>query len=150
MTVEVHSDGSSSGRSDKPGGWSCIVLKDGQIKASDHGGDPCTTNNRMEMTGAIKGLELVKALKLRQPGETMVLVSDSEITLNLANGKYSPSSNIDLAVRLRELATELRVITRHVRGHTMKRTDDWTKLDKDVLLNNRCDQLAKLGRSKFL
>lgn len=131
-----------------PGGWAFIIVKDGQIKASDHGGDPSTTNNRMEMTGAIKGLELVKKLKLRADGETMVLVSDSEITLKLASGQYQPNTNVDLATRLRALATELRVIIRHVRGHTMRPGEDWTKVGKDVLLNNRCDQLAKLGKSK--
>jgi ribonuclease HI len=148
MTVEVHSDGSSSGKSNLPGGWAYIVIVDGQIKASDHGGDPSTTNNRMEMTGAIKGLELVKALKLRKDGELMLLVSDSEITLNLANGRYNPNTNVDLATRLRALATELRVQTRHVRGHTMRPTDDWSQVSKDVLLNHRCDQLAKLGHQK--
>lgn len=148
MTVEVHSDGSSSGKSNLPGGWAYIVIVDGQVKASDHGGDPSTTNNRMEMTGAIKGLELVRAMKLRKDGELMVLVSDSEITLNLANGRYSPNTNVVLATKLRALATELRVQTRHVRGHTMRPGDDWTVMAKDVLLNHRCDQLAKLGRQK--
>lgn len=148
--VEVHSDGSSSGKSNLPGGWAYIIIKDGQIIGSDHGGDPSTTNNRMEMTGAIRGLELVKKLKLRKDGETMLLVSDSEITLKLASGEYSPSTNVDLATQLRSLAAELRVQIRHVRGHTMRTTDNWTNLSKDVLLNHRCDQLAKLGRSRFM
>lgn len=148
--VEVHADGSSSGKSNQPGGWAFIVMKDGQIKASNHEGDPKTTNNIMEMTGAIRGLELVKQLKLKAPGEVMWLVSDSMYVLGLASGSYNPSKNLELAKQLRSLATELRVQVRHVRGHTMRQGDDWTTLPKDVLLNNRCDQLAKLARSKFL
>lgn len=148
--VEVHSDGSSSGKSNQPGGWAFVVVKDGQIKASDHDGDPKTTNNIMEMMGAIKGLELVKKLGWRSAGEIIWLVSDSMYVLGLASGAYNPSKNVELATKLRGLATELRVQVRHVRGHTMLQGDDWTTLPKDVLLNNRCDQLAKLARAKCI
>src|SRR5215467_7564002 len=53
-------DGAASGNPG-PGGWAAIVLSpDGRVRELG-GGDPHTTNNRMELTGAIRALALVEA-----------------------------------------------------------------------------------------
>jgi ribonuclease HI len=46
-----------------PGGWGVVAYRDGLEIASIHGGDADTTNNRMELTGLLRGIECAKALK---------------------------------------------------------------------------------------
>ncbi|KQW62713.1 MULTISPECIES: ribonuclease H [unclassified Ensifer] len=45
-----------------PGGWGVAAFRDGVEIASDHGGEADTTNNRMELTGLLKGIAAAKAL----------------------------------------------------------------------------------------
>ena len=133
--ISVYADGSSTGRSNKPGGWSYIIVKDGLVLTEDHGGDAKTTNNRMELLGAIEGL---RALIQHQtiPPEAVELVSDSQYTLGMASGEYHPKKNIDLATELRRLAIKTDAKTRWVRGHS-----------KDAY-NEQCDTLAKQGKEE--
>jgi ribonuclease HI len=56
--VELFTDGACSGNPG-PGGWGAILRFDGAEKELS-GGEALTTNNRMEMTAAIKGLEALK------------------------------------------------------------------------------------------
>lgn len=53
--VEIFTDGACS-PNPGPGGWG-VILRSGRHTKEIHGGDPATTNNRMEMTAAIQGLE---------------------------------------------------------------------------------------------
>ena len=148
--ISVYSDGSSSGRSNQPGGYGWVVLLDGEPVRAGYGGDPSTTNNRMEMQGAISGLEAIRALfggadrqasvaaykpRPSHDGDRLVeLVSDSQYTLYVANGRFSPTKNLDLAAKLRHLYQTLGVQGRWVRGHS---GDVW---------NERADSLAKMGK----
>ena len=52
--VEIFTDGACKGNPG-PGGWGAILRMGGHEKEFS-GGDPATTNNRMELTGAIRGL----------------------------------------------------------------------------------------------
>jgi hypothetical protein len=52
--VEIIVDGSRLGNPG-PGGWACI-LRFGDDERVSHGGTPETTNNRIELSGAIEGL----------------------------------------------------------------------------------------------
>ncbi|KQX20987.1 hypothetical protein ASD01_29685 [Ensifer sp. Root423] len=45
-----------------PGGWGVAVFRDGVELSSEHGGDADTTNNRMELTGLLRGIGAAKAL----------------------------------------------------------------------------------------
>ncbi|RVO50833.1 ribonuclease HI [Sinorhizobium meliloti] len=63
-----------------PGGWGVAVYRDGVELASDHGGDADTTNNRMELTGLLKGIEAAKAL-----GAPTILWCDSQYAVKGAN-----------------------------------------------------------------
>jgi len=56
--VEIFTDGACSGNPG-PGGWGAI-LRFGSRERELSGGDPATTNNRMELMAAIRGLEALK------------------------------------------------------------------------------------------
>ncbi len=56
--VEIFTDGACSGNPG-PGGWGTI-LRMGDRERELSGGDPATTNNRMELMAAIQGLEALK------------------------------------------------------------------------------------------
>lgn len=136
--ISVYADGSSTGRRDRPGGFGWVILENGQPLQCGYGGDPKTTNNVMELTAAIKGLEALAELKPMNEllAQRIELVCDSEYTLKIASGEFSPQKNLELAIRLRNLARSLHVITRWVKGHS---AEPW---------NERCDRLAKRGKEE--
>ena len=57
-TVTLYNDGACSGNPG-PGGWGAILEYNG-IKREMSGGESLTTNNRMELTGVIRGLQALK------------------------------------------------------------------------------------------
>ena len=57
-TVEIFTDGACSGNPG-PGGYG-VVLRFGKIEKELSGGEPSTTNNRMELLGVITGLSALK------------------------------------------------------------------------------------------
>ena len=57
-TVEIYTDGACSGNPGK-GGWCAILMYGGKEKILS-GGDPDTTNNRMEVYAAVAGLSALK------------------------------------------------------------------------------------------
>src|SRR5260221_7627997 len=70
-THYVDADGSCLGNPG-PGGWAAVIVKPGGVSNTVFGGDPATTNNRMEFTAAIEGLRII-------PTRTrVVLPSDSQ------------------------------------------------------------------------
>lgn len=68
--ISIFSDGSCAGNPG-PGGWAALVVKDGRQELVE-GGELHTTNNRMELMGAIGGLESAPA------GSTVTLTTDSK------------------------------------------------------------------------
>ncbi|HHT9950315.1 TPA: ribonuclease HI [Legionella pneumophila] len=58
MKVEIYTDGACKGNPG-PGGWGVLLRYNGREKTL-HGGEAQTTNNRMELMAAIKGLEALK------------------------------------------------------------------------------------------
>jgi ribonuclease HI len=56
--VEIFTDGACKGNPG-PGGWGVVIRSGGREKELS-GGDPLTTNNRMELLAAIRGLEALK------------------------------------------------------------------------------------------
>jgi len=138
VEIEVWTDGACSGNPG-PGGWAAIVVApDGTSPVELSGGEPHTTNNRMEYTAALEGLRSLPA------GSRVCVVTDSRLLLDsmtkwihgwkrrgwrTAGG--DPVKNQDL---VRALEAE---IARHaaVRWH-------WVRGHADSALNNRADQLA--------
>jgi ribonuclease HI len=134
-TVKLFTDGACLGNPG-PGGWACI-LQYRDINREMWGSEAHTTNNRMELTAAVRGLE---ALKERCDVE---VVTDSEylkngITVWVQNWKRNgwltsakkPVVNQDLWEELDEL---------NARHQTRW---SWTKGHASHPENNRCDELA--------
>ena len=67
MEIKIYTDGACVGNPG-PGGWAAIILlKNG--KKELFGGEKLTTNNRMELTAAIKALEYFTKLEEKQPSK---------------------------------------------------------------------------------
>ncbi len=79
--VIIYTDGACSGNPG-PGGWGCVLLW-GEHKKELSGGEPLTTNQRMELKAAIEGL---KALKVA--GWKVKLYSDSAYLVNAINQRW--------------------------------------------------------------
>lgn len=72
--VEIFTDGACSGNPG-PGGWAAI-LRSGKHEKEISGGEASTTNNRMELTAAIRGLEALK-----RPSD-VVIYTDSRYVMD--------------------------------------------------------------------
>ena len=120
--VEIFTDGACSGNPG-PGGWGAILRYRG-VERELAGGDPATTNNRMEMMAAIAALEALK-----RPCR-VDLYTDSRyvcdgITQWLPGWKArgwrtadkKPVKNVDLWQRLEEAVAPHKVDWHWVRGH---------------------------------
>ncbi|MFI5001544.1 MAG: ribonuclease HI [Reyranellales bacterium] len=134
--VEVFTDGACSGNPG-PGGWAAI-LRVGHRERELSGGDPATTNNRMELMAAISGLEA-----LNRPCRVK-LHTDSKYVLDGAtkwihgwkkNGwrtaDKKPVKNVELWQRLDEARNGHHVVWIWVKGHSGHAE------------NERADQLAR-------
>lgn len=140
MILQVYTDGSATTKGN-PGGWGSVILIDGILHKELSGYLESATNNDAELIGAIKGLEYALDLISINPGSfpieyDITLISDSEIVLNWANGKYKfkQIDKIDSYDRLRFLVKKLKVKTQWVRGHSGN------------IWNSRCDKLANNAR----
>lgn len=158
MTIEAYSDGASGNKHGKPGGYGWVLVQD-KLRADDmskkvvlsgFGGSKATSNNLMEMEGAYQALLAIKVNKLLRDGESVILISDSQITLGLASGSMCPSKNVAEATRLREIFEELGATTRWVKGHSLKFGEPYQNFSQDVLMNERCDQLAGMAKDQKL
>ncbi|MDA8117154.1 MAG: hypothetical protein M0000_07295 [Actinomycetota bacterium] len=172
--LEIHADGSSSGKKYctpkevdggltwvGPGGWAFIIVRHNPFKLTrnillcDWGWEEETTNNIMEVTAAYKGL--VAAERFREPLERVVLVSDSQVCLGLASGKFSPTKNKEISTQLEHALAQVRGTTRWVKGHSIKKSNQEEVVAAaragdtaswDRLMNFRCDQLAHMGKMR--
>jgi len=120
--VVIYTDGACSGNPG-PGGWGAL-LQFGGHERELRGGEPGTTNNRMEMLAAIAALEALKRPCLVNLYTDSVYLRDG-ITKWIVNWKRNgwktaarkPVKNVDLWQRL-EAAIERHQITWHwVKGH---------------------------------
>jgi ribonuclease HI len=133
--VQLITDGACIGNPG-PGGWACI-LRYGESKKEIFGSEPQTTNNRMELTAAVKGLTA-----LRETCEVEI-VTDSQYMKNgiqkwIANWKRNGWRTAEKKPVLnQDLWEELdRQNARH------KTVWSWTKGHASHADNNRCDELA--------
>jgi ribonuclease HI len=134
-TVQLITDGACI-QNPGPGGWACI-LRYKKIKREMWGSEPQTTNNRMELTAAVKGLAALNEAC------DVEIVTDSQYLKNgitkwvkgwRSNGwvtkEKQPVLNRDLWEALDALNAK----------HSTHWT--WTKGHSDHADNNRCDELA--------
>lgn len=139
----MYTDGACSGNPG-PGGWGTILKSGGHVKELS-GGEPNTTNNRMELTAVIAGLSALK-----YPCE-VTITSDSKYVIDAiqqgwakkwrAQGwmrnKKEKALNPDLWETLLDLLDVHDVTFRWVKGHAGHPE------------NERCDELAVLESKKF-
>lgn len=150
MTVLIYTDGSVTRPREgiSPGGWSFHFKTEDGIIHEKFGGNLKTTNNRMELTAAIKALEYFRKLK---HGLDVHVISDSQYLVQgaskhifvwrqsgLLTSKVSRLKNRDLWLNLDHISKTLNTRWSWVRGHNGQPQ------------NERCDVLAKIGSSRAL
>ena len=135
-TVEMFTDGACSGNPG-PGGWGTI-LRFGSAEKELSGGEPMTTNNRMELTAVIRGLEALK-----EPCRVTVTTDSRYVVDGIEKGwakswrargwvksDKKPALNPELWGRLLDLLDQHEVTFRWIKGHAGHPE------------NERCDRLA--------
>ena len=127
----VFTDGSSI-PNPGPGGWGAVYVVDGEVVAQDHGYEPQTTNNRMELRALLAGVELVPE------GTPATVYTDSNLAVRTVNEwaagwarngwkrKRGPVENLDLVRPLYERLQqrpELEVVW--IKAHTGNRWNEY-------------------------
>lgn len=127
--VTIYADGACSGNPG-PGGWAAI-LTDGTREKQISGREENTTNNRMELLAAIKGLEA-----LRYPCE-VDLYSDSQYLVSTMTKGWKRNKNVDLWAMLDYYVSMHSIDFIWVKGHASNE------------YNNKCDQMARAEITKI-
>jgi len=141
--VIIYTDGACSGNPG-PGGWAALLQHNGHEKTIA-GGEPLTTNNRMELTAVIEALRALK-----EPCK-VVIHTDSAYVHNAFTAGWlekwqrngwktssrKPVENQDLWRELLDLSRRHRVKWVKVKGHA------------NDALNNRVDELAVAAMEQF-
>jgi ribonuclease HI len=122
----VYADGSCLGNPG-PGGWGVVVRDPNGNVTELNGHEDATTNNRMELMGAIEGL------RATQPGSDVILRTDSQYVVKSMTLNWKRNKNQDLWKQLDDVASVRHVKFEWVRGHG------------DDPINNRADELALSG-----
>ena len=117
QTLTIYTDGSCLGNPG-PGGWAAIVLDQSGEPRQLSGHEDHTTNNRMELMAAIRGLEAAPA------GSKVVLHSDSGYLVNTMTKNWKRRVNHDLWGQLDDLSGSRSVEWRWVRGHNGNRWNE--------------------------
>lgn len=141
--VTIYTDGACKGNPGA-GGWGAI-LKYGEAEKELWGGEPETTNNRMELMAAIAALECLKR------GSDVVLYTDSQYLRqgitewifgwkkkNWRSSTGKPVKNVELWQRLDKAAEPHKIEWRWVKGHS----GDPGNERADQLANRGCEEQA--------
>lgn len=147
-TVELYTDGACSGNPG-PGGWAFILKHPATGKTLEQsGGEPVTTNNRMELMAVIQGLDLLK-----KPSNVELFTDSVYVGKGLSEwmpkwkangwrrrekGRWAEVKNEDLWRRLDELSQMHRIKYTRVAGHSGHPEND------------RCDELAVAAYQQYL
>src|SRR3989344_6325988 len=139
--ITIYTDGTPQSRPGR-GGWGAIVIRDNEVVELGDG-ETHTTNNKMELTAAIKAFEFVEKLEPRSHKLEAVVHTDSEYVMKgmtewierwqrkgwkTANKK--PVLNQNLWQELLELTKDKKVEWKYVAGHS------------GVPLNERAGEIA--------
>ncbi len=143
LKVIIYTDGACSGNPG-PGGWGAVLVCNGREKEI-FGGEPDTTNNRMELMAAIKALEALKSKC------EVDLYTDSNYVRNgimtwihdwkkrgWKTADKKPVKNVDLWQELDEMAAKHQIKWHWVKGHN------------GDSMNERADELARRGITTLL
>ncbi len=143
MVVNLYTDGACKGNPG-PGGWGVVIVNNGTLVDEFYGGEPNTTNNRMELLAVIQGLNKI------EEGNTARVNTDSMYVKNgitswinkwVENGWKTAAkkdvANKDLWVKLQSIVEVREVTWKWVRGHSGDAG------------NERADFLANKGVSDY-
>jgi ribonuclease HI len=141
-SVVIYTDGGCAPTNPGPGGWAAILIK-GEHRKELKGGEPLTTNNRMELMAAISGLEALKKPSSVDLHTDSQYVRDG-ITKYINNWKRNgwrtaskqPVKNQDLWQRL-EAARDVHTVRWH-----------WVKGHSGDQFNERADELVHEARAE--
>ena len=142
--VDIYTDGACRGNPGR-GGWGAILVYGG-VEKELSGGERETTNNRMELLGAIRALEALKeSCRVTLYSDSKYLVDafnlgwiDTWREQNFREGKRDEVKNPDLWRELLSLVDRHEVSFVWVRGHN------------GHAYNERCDALATAYADSFL
>jgi ribonuclease HI len=142
QVIEIYTDGACRGNPG-PGGWGALLIA-GKHQKTMHGGDPETTNNRMELTAAIEALNALKG------HSSVILYTDSKYVMDGINewmpnwkkrgwktAAKKPVKNKDLWQALDEAAGRHEIDWRWVKGHDGNPGNEMA----DELANRGIDEL---------
>ncbi|MDP7009719.1 MAG: ribonuclease HI [Phycisphaerales bacterium] len=143
VQYELFTDGACLGNPG-PGGWA-FILRSEKSELVQSGGDPDTTNQRMEVTAVLRALE-----SLTEPAAVEIHADSKYVTdgltkwmdgwlqKNWKNAAKKPVKNQDLWKPLAALREKHTITTYWVKGHAGHAE------------NERCDTLASAEAEKFL
>jgi ribonuclease HI len=136
--IDIYTDGACKGNPGA-GGWGAL-LKSGAHYRELYGGEPCTTNNRMELLAVIRALEaLRRSSRVRVHTDSQYVQKGISVWIHAWKRRdwrtveKKPVKNADLWRRLDELAALHRIEWIWVKGHAGHPE------------NERADALANLG-----
>tara|TARA_Y100000590_G_C15362074_1_gene879300 strand:- start:83 stop:529 length:447 start_codon:yes stop_codon:yes gene_type:complete len=143
MEIKIYTDGACVGNPG-PGGWAAVVISEKNVKEL-FGGEKLTTNNRMELTAAIKALEYCDKQEDRQLSLKQIKIYTDSIYVkegitvwidNWEKNNWKTSDkknvkNIDLWKKLKELTKLNEIEWNWIKGHSQNP------------MNELADKLAK-------
>ena len=145
--IEIYTDGACRGNPG-PGGWGALLIS-GKHEKTLHGGEPDTTNNRMELKAAIEALNALKS------ASHVILHTDSKYVMQgitdwMLNWKKrgwktaarKPVKNQDLWQALDEAVQRHTIDWRWVKGHDGNPGNEIA----DELANKGVDELEAVNR----
>ena len=136
IAIEAATDGACSGNPG-PGGWGGLIIFDDKSELEIGGSEQNTTNNRMELTAAIKTLERLKTYKLKKnfklrTDSKYVIEGYTKWIINWKKNGWKTSSgksvqNLDLWQKIDQLRIN-GLVMEYVKGHSGDKQND--RVDK--------------------
>jgi ribonuclease HI len=135
--VILYTDGACTGNPG-PGGWAALIIDGGQERVVS-GGEPLTTNQRMELTAAIEGLAAI-------PGRRRVrLHSDSAYVVNCFRDRWWERWERNGWIGSSKQAVSNRDLWQRLLAESRRHDVEWVKVagHSGEILNERVDALAR-------
>jgi ribonuclease HI len=136
-SVDIYTDGACSGNPG-PGGWAALLLFNG-LEKTVSGGEPATTNNRMELLAVIRGLQMLNQRCFVKLYSDSAYIIDAltkgwlerwRVNMWKTAGKKEVK-NRDLWEKIALLCPQNEITWIKVKGHS------------DNEYNNKCDAIAR-------
>ena len=143
----LYTDGSCIGNPG-PGGWASIIIIN-DVKTTLSGSDEETTNNKMEITAIIKGLEQFPE------NSSVKIFTDSEYVINTMTKNWKRNTNLDLWNCLDSLVKNRTIEWNWVKGHSGNKLNDEADLiangeAKKIIQKKKLTHLNKEGNAQMV